>query len=127
MVPKPVGQFVGRVVTVAAGRHTDQVTPVAVAPPTAPVNCCVKPRRTVNGAVAVPAGATVTPIGVEFPPHPTTQAARIKAAPNFQTLITIPPASSFDPPQARRRTNIECANLFHHVSCVLRPLESPAH
>src|ERR1700675_639408 len=107
MVPSAGIQLVGRVVTVAAGRQTDQVTPVVVLPPTIPVNCCVSPRSTLNGAVEVPVGATVTPIGVEFPPQPATHAARINAAPTLQTFITIPPASSFDPPYAWRRTNIE--------------------
>jgi len=117
---------VGRVVAVAAGRHMDQVTPVVVLPPTIPVNCCVSPRSTVNGAVEVPAGATVTPIGVEFPPHPATHAARINAAPNLQTFIAIPPASPFDSALRMAGTNIELP-ASHRVDFLLCPLKSPAH
>lgn len=60
--------------------------PVTLAP-----NGCVSPLGTETGDAAVPVGVTVTPTGVEFPPHPTTQAAKIIAAPIRQTLILNPP------------------------------------
>jgi len=69
----------------------NQLTVEVEVPVTLTANGCVRPTGTDWGDAAVPVGVTVIPTGVELPPHPPTQAARIIAAPICQTLILNPP------------------------------------
>jgi len=96
IVPKPVNwpQFTGMgwiTVVFVGGRQISQLTVEVEVPVTFTANGCVSPFGTDTGDAEVPVGVTVTPTGVELPPHPPTQAARIIAAPICQTLILNPP------------------------------------
>jgi hypothetical protein len=68
-----------------------QLTVEVEVPVTLAANGCVSPFGTETGDAEVPVGVTVTPTGVELPPHPPTQAAKIIVAPICQTLILNPP------------------------------------
>jgi len=68
-----------------------QFTVEVEVPVTLAANGCVSPFGTETGDAVVPVGITVTPTGVELPPHPATLAAKIIAAPICQILILNPP------------------------------------
>jgi hypothetical protein len=99
MVPTPVGpvpvwpgngvQLVGWFPAVAGGRQICQFTVVVVEPDPTALNCCV-PRST---TVAV-AGDIVTPIIVELPPQPVTQAASNTTTLSLPNFIALPPSVS---------------------------------
>jgi hypothetical protein len=103
IVPKPVScpQFNGIgfiIVRFGGGRQISQFTVDVEVPVTFAKNCawpggCPGWVLTVTetGEVAVPSGLTVTPTGVEFPPHAANPAARTIAAPIFQNCILTPP------------------------------------
>ena len=104
IVPKPVScpQFNGIgffTVRFGGGRQISQFTVDVEVPVTLDANC-TEPggcpgwmlTSTGMGDVAVPVGITVTPTGVEFPPHAANPAARTIAAPIFQTRIPTPPS-----------------------------------
>lgn len=69
----------------------NQLTVEVEVPVTLTANGCVRPIGTEIGDAVVPVGTTITPTGVELPPHPPTQAAKIIAAPICQILILNPP------------------------------------
>lgn len=86
-------------------RQICQNTVLDEVPLTAAKNCTVPFTLTVAVDPA-PAAAEVTviPTGVEFPPHPATQAASSAVAPNLHNLILIPPSllTAINPPLSQR-------------------------
>jgi hypothetical protein len=98
-VPTPVGpvavcpgsgvQFVGWFPLVAGGRQICQFTVFVVEPVPAALKTC--DPRTITVAVE---GVMATPTGVEFPPHPATEAASNAATLSFRNFILSPPSVS---------------------------------
>jgi len=79
----------------------NQLTVEVEVPVTLTANGCVRPTGTDWGDAEVPVGVTVTPTGVELPPHPPTQAAKIIVAPICQALILNPPTIPARPKMTR--------------------------
>src|ERR1700730_3801242 len=90
--PRGAVQLLGSVVGIVAGRQIAQDTVVVVPPLTVDEYCSVPFATTVAVApVVTPAAETVTPIAVEFPPHPPTMAVRSSTAPRIETFMSFPP------------------------------------
>jgi hypothetical protein len=88
-------QLFGCVVVIAAGRQIDQDT-VEADPPVAVAESCSVLFATTVAVVpeTTPAADTVTPIAVEFPPHPEITAVRSSTAPRLQTFMAFPPTQT---------------------------------